>query len=189
MTVRFWEITHSMHHSSSVYFICCTLPPSTHLNPSQQHHSYFICSTFHKSLCTLCMLYAQSFYMLSPRHCSLHQDVHCHSTLPPLHSVENQHSLSGLHVLLVSSPLPDHHGNSSSFLAVIPMHSSSLGVIMIFDANPPSRQWVASPGPSRSAARRVDALLTPTRESYHPQSSRETSPSELGESGFADSRT
>jgi hypothetical protein len=27
----------SMHHSSYVHFSCCTLPPSTHLNHSQQH--------------------------------------------------------------------------------------------------------------------------------------------------------
>jgi hypothetical protein len=85
-----------------------------------------------KSLCTLCMLYAQCFYMLSPCHCSPHRDIHCHSTLPPLHSLEHQQTLSVLHVLLMSSPLPNHHGNSSAFLAVIPMHSSSLGVMMRF---------------------------------------------------------
>jgi hypothetical protein len=37
---------HSMHHSSSVYFSWCTLPPSTFLNHSQQQHSSLLCSAF-----------------------------------------------------------------------------------------------------------------------------------------------
>jgi hypothetical protein len=65
-------------------------------------------------------------------HCSPHRDIHCHSTLPPLHSLEHQHTLFVLHVLLMSSPLPDHHGNSSASLVVIPMCSSSLGVMLRF---------------------------------------------------------
>jgi hypothetical protein len=64
-------------------------------------------------------------------HCFSHQDVH---STPHCHCfpLEHQHPLSVLHVLLVSSPLLDHHGNSSAFLAVIPMHSSSLGVMLRF---------------------------------------------------------
>jgi hypothetical protein len=34
-------MSHSMHHSSSVHFSCCTLPPSTHLNHSQQQPHLF----------------------------------------------------------------------------------------------------------------------------------------------------
>jgi hypothetical protein len=37
-----------------------------------------------------------------------------------------------LHDLSMSSALPDHHGNSSSSLAVKPMHPFSLGVMMRF---------------------------------------------------------
>jgi hypothetical protein len=58
--------------------------------------------------------------------------VHCHSTFSLLRSLKHQHTLFVLHVHLTSSPLSDHHGNSPSFLAVIPMHSSSLGVMLRF---------------------------------------------------------
>jgi hypothetical protein len=56
----------------------------------------------------------------------------------PLHSSTLSHllcatlSLSVLHLLLIVSALPDHHGNSSASLAVSPTHPSSLGVISRF---------------------------------------------------------
>jgi len=58
--------------------------------------------------------------------------VHCHSTFSLLCSLKHQHTLYVLHVHLVSSILPNHHGNSSAFLAVMPMRSSSLGVMLRF---------------------------------------------------------
>jgi hypothetical protein len=53
---------------------------------------------------------------------------HCHRLTP----YDHQHTLFVLHVLLMSSPLPDHHGNSSASLVVIPMRSSSLDVMLRF---------------------------------------------------------
>jgi hypothetical protein len=58
--------------------------------------------------------------------------------------LKNQHTLSVLHVLLVSSPLPHQHGNFSSFLVVIPMHSSSLGVMLRFLSLSSSRESLSS---------------------------------------------
>jgi hypothetical protein len=57
---------HSMHHSSSVYFSCCTLPLSTCLNPSQQQHSSLISSPS-SSLCAPC-----ACYMHNPSACFPH---------------------------------------------------------------------------------------------------------------------
>jgi hypothetical protein len=48
------------------------------------------------------------------------------SSLPPA----SPHSV--LHLLLMSSTLPDHHCNSSASLAVPPMRPASLGVILRF---------------------------------------------------------
>jgi hypothetical protein len=86
---------------------------------------YPLCAS---SACSMCNASA----CCSPCHCSSFWDVHCHSTLPQLHSLEHQHALLVLHVLLMLSPLPDHHHNSSASLVVIPMRSSSLGVMLRF---------------------------------------------------------
>jgi hypothetical protein len=43
-----------MHHSPSVHFCCCALPPSSHLKHTQQP-PFLLCSTFLYSLCTFCM--------------------------------------------------------------------------------------------------------------------------------------
>jgi hypothetical protein len=118
----------SMHHSSSVYFIYCTLPPSTHLNHSQQQQPYLIFCIIIISM-HLLLLYAPSYSMLLPPPLFTSSRCSLHSPLPPLHPLEHQHTLVVLHVLLVSSPLPHHHHNSSAFLVVIPMRSSSLGVM------------------------------------------------------------
>jgi hypothetical protein len=123
---------HSMHHSSSLYFSCCTLPPSTRLNHSQQHLHLF--SALH--IYTICAPSLSSMHSASACsstfHGSVHRVVHCHTTFSLLHSLKHQHTLSILHVVLVSIPLPDNHGNSSSFLVVMPMHSSSPGVMLRF---------------------------------------------------------
>jgi hypothetical protein len=72
----------------------------------------------------LCMLFTV------PQFFSLGYSLPLHiATTSPL---KHQHTLSILHVLLVSIPLPDHHHNSSSFLVVIPMRSSSIGVMLRF---------------------------------------------------------
>jgi hypothetical protein len=69
-----------------------------------------------------------------------------------LRSIKRQHTLFVLHVLLVSSPLPHHYGNSSSFLAVIPMHSSSLGVMLRFLSLSSSRDSLSYLSQSRSSS-------------------------------------
>jgi hypothetical protein len=47
---------HSMHHSSSVHFSCCTLPPSTHLNrlSTTVPNLFFVLHSFS----TLCIVHA-----------------------------------------------------------------------------------------------------------------------------------
>jgi hypothetical protein len=56
-----------------------------------------------------------------------------HFPLPQLsHLLCAMLSLSILHLLLIVSALPDHHGNSLASLAFSPMHPSSLGVILRF---------------------------------------------------------
>jgi hypothetical protein len=54
-----------MHHSSSGHFSCCTLPPSTHLNHSQQPPISSLVVLLY-SVCIICILYSQCFCMLSP---------------------------------------------------------------------------------------------------------------------------
>jgi hypothetical protein len=44
---------------------CCALPPSSHLNHTQQPHPFFLCSTFLYSLYTLCMQSSSCSYILS----------------------------------------------------------------------------------------------------------------------------
>jgi hypothetical protein len=76
----------SMHHSSSVYFSCCTLPPSTRLNHSQQQpHLFFVLHSY--SLCAPCASYMHNPSACSThRHCFSHRDVHstphCHHFTP-----------------------------------------------------------------------------------------------------------
>jgi hypothetical protein len=80
-------------------------------------------------------------------HGSAHRVVHCHSTFPPSCSLKHLsdflHSASPSHV----ESSGDHHGNSSSFLAVTPMRSSSLGVMLrflSFTGSPDSSSSLAS---------------------------------------------
>jgi hypothetical protein len=98
---------HSMHHSTFVYFRCCTLPPSTHLNHSQQQPSFLLCSAYLYYLCTFFVLHAQClcmlftvpwFYSLS---CSLHSTFSLLRFLKP--QKENCISLLSIpHQLLIS---------------------------------------------------------------------------------------
>jgi hypothetical protein len=69
-----------------------------------------------------------------------------------LHSLKHQYTLFVLHVLLVSSPLPHHHGNSSAFLVVMPMCSSSLGVMLRFLSLSSSRDSLSSLSQSSSSS-------------------------------------
>jgi hypothetical protein len=121
---------HSMHLSSSMHFSCYTLPPSTHLNHSQQqlssffsilivsvHHVHAMCNP---SACT------------SPLHVPPHRDLEYHSSFPPLHFLDHPPPLSILHALFMSSAMPDHHCDSSASLAVKSMCSSPLGVMPRF---------------------------------------------------------
>jgi hypothetical protein len=122
----------SMHHSPSVHFCCCTLHPSSHLNHTQQKHPFLLCSTFLYSLCTMCMQSA-SFSCMLFRPISSTLGCFFHFTLPQLsHLLCATLSLFVLHLLLIVSALPDHHGNSSASLVVSPTHPSSLGVISRF---------------------------------------------------------
>jgi len=123
---------HWMHHSSSMYFNCCTLPPSTRLNPlNSSPHLFFVLHPY--SFCATCASSIRNPSTFSfPSHYSPHRDLHFHSTLPQLHYLEHQNILSFMHVLLVSSPLLDHHCNSSASLAIKPMRPSSLGVMSRF---------------------------------------------------------
>jgi hypothetical protein len=67
----------------------CALPPSSHLNHTQQQpHRSLLCSTFLSSLCSLCMQYAPSSCMLSPCHCSPHRGIFSHFPLPQLSSLK-----------------------------------------------------------------------------------------------------
>jgi hypothetical protein len=69
-----------------------------------------------------------------------------------LRSLKNQHTLFVLHVLLVSIPLPHHHGNSSAFMAVMPMRSSSLGVMLRFLSLSSNRDSLSSLSQSSSSS-------------------------------------
>jgi hypothetical protein len=69
-----------------------------------------------------------------------------------LRSLKRQHTLFVLHVLLMSIPLPHHHGNSSAFLAVIPMRSSSLGVMLRLLSLSSSRDSFSSLSQSSSSS-------------------------------------
>jgi hypothetical protein len=80
-------------------------------------------------------------------HDSTHWVVHCHSTIPPTFSLK--HLSSFLHFASPShvKSSGDHHDNSSSFLAVTPMRSSSQGVMLrfvSFTGNPDSSSSLPS---------------------------------------------
>jgi hypothetical protein len=102
--------------------------PQSHSNNNPHfffvQHSYSLCAP---CACNLLLALASSPPNLSTSGCFLH------FTLPQLsHLLCATLSLSVLHLLLIVSALPDHHGNSSASLAVSPMHPSSLGVISRF---------------------------------------------------------
>jgi hypothetical protein len=143
----------SMHHSSSVHFDCCTLPPSTRINPSQQQHPSLLCSVYLYYLCTFFVLHC-----IVPLHSLQRTTVlfiglfTATSIFSLLRSLKHQHTLFVLHVLLVSSPLPHHHRNSSSFLVVMPMRSSSLGVMLRFLSLSSSRDSLSSLSQSSSSS-------------------------------------
>jgi hypothetical protein len=123
---------HSLHHSSSLYFSCCTLPPSTCLNHSQQQHPSLLCSLYLYYLCTFFILHAQCLYILFkvPWFYSLGCSLPLHFCSTSL-TQASTHSLCSACSPHVES-LPDNHGNSSSFLVVMRMHSSSLSVMLRF---------------------------------------------------------
>jgi hypothetical protein len=64
----------SMHHSSFVHFNCCTLPPSTHLNHSQQHH-----------ISSLFCIFILSVHLLHPLFTMLLHALPMSSALPNHH--------------------------------------------------------------------------------------------------------
>jgi hypothetical protein len=68
----------SMHHSSSVHFSCCTLPPSTHLNHSQQHPISSLFCIFILSVHLLHPLFTMLLHAL-PMSSAL-PDHHCNSS-------------------------------------------------------------------------------------------------------------
>jgi hypothetical protein len=123
----------SMHHSSSVHFctaLCLLLHTSITLNNNNNTHLFFILHTY--SLCAPC-----ACNMCHASACSHHANVlhiGVFTATPPCHPFTPQAStpLSVLHLLLMSSALPDHHCNSSASLAVQPMRPSSLGVMLRF---------------------------------------------------------
>jgi hypothetical protein len=91
----------SMHHSPSVHFCCCALPPSSHLNHTQpQQHRSLLCSMHSYSLCAPCACNMHQAPACSPPPTILHNGVFtrtslCHppSLQPPTH----------LSILLLSS--------------------------------------------------------------------------------------
>jgi hypothetical protein len=68
----------SMHHSSYVPFSCCTLPPSTHLNHSQQHPISSLFCVFILSAHLLHPLFTMLLHAL-PMSSAL-PDHHCNSS-------------------------------------------------------------------------------------------------------------
>jgi hypothetical protein len=110
---------HLLHHSSVVHFFCCVLTPSSlvYSISQQQPLSSFLLHSY--NLCAPCA----SPLLLSPACSTPPANVHhigvftTTFTIPPPHSCA-PHCVSVLHLLLLLSALPDHHGNSSASLAV-----------------------------------------------------------------------
>jgi hypothetical protein len=93
-------ISHSMQHSSSVQFSCCTLPPCSHLNHLPQQQQQLQQQQQHHLFSVPCI-----YSFCAPRACNVRNSSAC------------SHHADILHL---SSALPDHHGNSSASLAVFP---------------------------------------------------------------------
>jgi hypothetical protein len=76
-----------MHHSSSMHFNCCTLPPSTQLNHSQQQQISSMFSIFILCVHLLHPLYTMLLHALSRS--SAFPDHHCNSSaslaVKPMH--------------------------------------------------------------------------------------------------------
>jgi hypothetical protein len=95
----------------SVAALCLLLHMSITLN-GNNHHLFFILHTY--SLCAPC-----ACNMRNASACSHHANVlhiGVFTATPPihqLHSLEHQHPLSVLHLLLMSSALPHHHATLS----------------------------------------------------------------------------
>jgi hypothetical protein len=115
----------------------------THNNNTHVFYCLFIYAICAPSSSSMRNAYACS----SQCHGSSHRFVHCHSTFPPSCSLKH---LSAFHHFTSPSHVEsfgDHHGNSSYFLAVTPMLSSSLGVMMrflSFNSSPDSSFSLAS---------------------------------------------
>jgi hypothetical protein len=134
--------------SFSFYALCamslqCTIPLlyisaaalclllHTSITPNNNTHFFFVQHSY--SLCAPCACNLLLALASSPPPISSTSGCFLHFTLPQLsHLLCATLSLSVLHLLLIVSALPDHHGNSSASLAVSPMHPSSLGVISRF---------------------------------------------------------
>jgi hypothetical protein len=129
LCVLFWFYELRLFYLFHLLPTACYFPRVIPLHNNLHHLSVM-------NIYTICETYSSSMHSASTCssscHGSTHAVVHCHSTSPPLNSLEHEHTLSVLHVILVSSPLPDHHGNSSVFPAAMPMRSSSLGVMLRF---------------------------------------------------------
>ena len=78
----FLHHSHSMHLLSFFHFSCCPPPPSSHMHHSQQQQPQsLLFSTFLYSLCILCILYMQWFF------------IHCMLSALPLHHRNSSASL------------------------------------------------------------------------------------------------
>jgi hypothetical protein len=106
------------------------------------HTLHFLCLFL---LCSMCHVHSMHRSSSPCFHCCtlllLHSLITLNNSNPYLFFVLHTYSLHApyacylamlLHALSMSSALPDHHHNSSTSLAVKPMHPSSLGVILRF---------------------------------------------------------
>jgi hypothetical protein len=99
-------------------------------NNNNTHFSFFQHSY---SLCAPCACNLLLALASSPPPISSTSECFLYFPLPQLsHLLCATLSLSVLHLLPIVSAMPDHHGNSSTSLAVAPTHPSSLGVISRF---------------------------------------------------------
>jgi hypothetical protein len=102
--------------------------PQSH---STAYHFFFVQHSY--TLCASCACNLLLALASSPPPISSTSGCFCHFTLPQLsHLLCATLYLFVLHLLLMVSALPDHHGNSSASLTVSPTHPSSLGVISRF---------------------------------------------------------
>jgi hypothetical protein len=97
----------SMHHSSSVHFSCYTLPPSTHLNHSQQH-----------PISSLFCVFILSVHLLHPLFTMLLHALPMSSALP-------DHHRNSSTSLAVKPMRPSSLGVMSRFLSLSSSRDSS----------------------------------------------------------------